>query len=138
MIGSYLGLLARLLRERWGWNQEMVAERASLGVASIRRFEAGRNANQATIDAIAKALDVSVATLHHKAERLRQVLEEEADGRAAAPAAAENDQELAWLLLWRDLPSWAKPVAMRQVSALTGESDGVRPPSGQRGQKATG
>ena len=61
---SPLGAKIRELRLRRGWDQEEVAYRAKLAGSTLSKIECGRHSPRLdTLEAIAEALDVSVADL---------------------------------------------------------------------------
>lgn len=54
----------RELREKKGWSQQELAEKAGLGIATINNLENGRTVpNRATLKLVALALNVNVEKL---------------------------------------------------------------------------
>lgn len=64
-VCHYLGRLApaeiRALRERLGLSQARLAERTQIGIASIKRWEAGSHIQNASLDRQLRALDLDAA-----------------------------------------------------------------------------
>ena len=68
-MGETIGREIRRLRERKGWGQAKLAVEAGMSVSGVSQIENGkRNLSTATLDKLAKALDVEVADLFPKAE----------------------------------------------------------------------
>lgn len=67
------------LRKVLGWNQEILAEKAGLSIATIQSLETGRSwLGLDTVTALAKAFDVSDADLFQSGEHVRVPTPEEA------------------------------------------------------------
>jgi transcriptional regulator with XRE-family HTH domain len=64
---SHLGSRVRAARERLGWSREALAYRAGLSWSAIEQIESGRrrNARPDTLDALSRALDVTIDYLVH-------------------------------------------------------------------------
>ncbi len=65
-----LGIAIRLVREKRGATQEVIAERAGIAIPTLSHIEAGHgNPTWATVRDLATALGVSVAELAKLAEK---------------------------------------------------------------------
>ena len=60
------GVRGKAYRDLRGLSQESLAERAGLEVSTVRRFEAGNPVSECSVLSIARALEVTPATLYEK------------------------------------------------------------------------
>jgi transcriptional regulator with XRE-family HTH domain len=116
-----VGKVIRQMREERGWSQAKLGVLSGTGPSGISQIETGRrNPSAATLERIAKALEVEVRDLFPLAQA--PLLDIEEEQRAAWEATVDEGRRLRETVrarMWKALPGW-------RASKQRGESDAAR------------
>jgi transcriptional regulator with XRE-family HTH domain len=116
-----VGKVIRQMREERGWSQAKLGVLSGTGPSGISQIETGRrNPSAATLERIAKALEVEVRDLFPLAQA--PLLDVEEERRAVWEAAVDEARRLretGWAQMWKALSEW-------RASKQRGEPYGTR------------